>query len=479
MDNNGDRDRAEEVALFRYRVISEAVSPRLTPAERGLMVRALAARTWTTPEGVERSFARVTIDRWVVAYRRDGLGGLRPTPRSDRGRSRGQGRWLEEAARMRQAVPARSAAQIVDAIARAHGVLLSERTVRAHLRRLGLSRAALSAEPARAFGRFEASRPNEIWIGDVLVGSFVPHPRAAGSKRAKLFVLVDDYSRLLVHGRWMTEENTRAGQDVLRSAIARRGLPEHLYVDNGAPYANHQLARACAVLGVHLMHSKPYAPQGRGKQERLNSYIRQSFVAEMEHRGIASFEELNDLFMAWAEQVANARTHAETKQAPIERFLEGFTPTIPAPGVLAEAFRWSMVRRVTKTATVSLFANRYGVDPSLVGRSVELRFDPEDLTRIEVFDHGVNVGMATPYVIGRHVHPAVPQAAPTPPQADVEPGIDYLGLVAAAHSYTLGEGSISYRELQLPGFEDFDQPDHPSDDGDQHDDRDRDDEAAR
>jgi putative transposase len=74
MDNTHDRDRAEEVALFRFSVICEAVSPRLTPAERGLMVRALAARTWTTPEGVERCFARVTIDRWVVAYRRDGLG---------------------------------------------------------------------------------------------------------------------------------------------------------------------------------------------------------------------------------------------------------------------------------------------------------------------------------------------------------------------------------------------------------------------
>jgi transposase InsO family protein len=47
-----------------------------------------------------------------------------------------------------------------------------------------------------------------------------------------LFLLVDDYSRLLVHGRWVTEENTRAGQDVLRSAISRRGRPEILYVDN-------------------------------------------------------------------------------------------------------------------------------------------------------------------------------------------------------------------------------------------------------
>ena len=165
----------------------------------------------------------------------------------------------------------------------------------------------------------------------MLVGPFVPHPRVAGSKRAKLFVLVDDYSRLLVHGRWMTEENTRAGQDVLRSAIARRGLPQILHVDNGAPYANHQLARACAVLGIHLVHSKPYSPQGRGKQERLNSYIRQSFIAEMEDRGIADFDALNDFFMAWAEQVANARTHAETKRPPIERFLANHTPTIPTP----------------------------------------------------------------------------------------------------------------------------------------------------
>jgi hypothetical protein len=120
-----------------------------------------------------------------------------------------------------------------------------------------------------------------------------------------------------------------------------------------------------------------------------------------------------------------------------------------------------MVRRVTKTATVSLLANRYQVDPALIGRTVEVRFDPEDLTVIEVFDHGVPAGTAIPFVIGRHVHPAVPQAAP-PPSAHPEPGIDYMGLVAAAHAETLGETSIAYRDVQLPGFEDFDQPTHHS-----------------
>ncbi|MGH9100876.1 MAG: helix-turn-helix domain-containing protein [Acidimicrobiales bacterium] len=194
-NEHGDRD--EKTALFRFSVISEAVSPRLSPAERGLIARELAARSWTTPEGTERSFSRVTIDRWVAAYRRDGLSGLRTTPRRDRGMARGGGRWLEEACKMRRQLPTRSAAQIVDAIFRAHGVALSERTVRAHLRRAGLSRKALTADPTRAFGRFEASRPNEIWIGDVLHGPFVPHPRVAGSKRAKLFLLVDDHSRLI------------------------------------------------------------------------------------------------------------------------------------------------------------------------------------------------------------------------------------------------------------------------------------------
>ena len=52
------------------------------------------------------------------------------------------------------------------------------------------------------------------------------------SRRAFLFLLVDDFSRLMLHGMWMTEQNARAGQQVLRAAIQRRGLPEVLYTDN-------------------------------------------------------------------------------------------------------------------------------------------------------------------------------------------------------------------------------------------------------
>jgi putative transposase len=270
-------ESAEATALFRYRVIAEAISQRLSPADRGHLVRTLARQLHEHPDGSQRQYSRGTLDRWIRAYREHGLDGLKPDPRSDLGAVRRHPELLDEACALRVELPSRSATQIGAILYARHRIRVAERTIREHLQRRGLQRAALAGRP-RAFGRFEADRPNEVWIGDVLVGPFVPHPRTSGSKRAYLFVLVDDYSRLLVHGRWVPDQNTRAGQDVLRAAIQRRGLPERLYVDNGAPYANAALERSCAVLGIRLIHSRPYSPEGRGKQERLNRFIRERFL---------------------------------------------------------------------------------------------------------------------------------------------------------------------------------------------------------
>jgi len=404
-----DGTAQEQIALHRWAVIAEAAGERLTAAERGALVRQIAARDHQHPDGSRRRYSRGTIDRWLRAWRRGGLEALKPSPRADTGVVR----------------------------AHRHGVAVAERTVRGQLRRAGLHRQALAAEP-KAYGRYEAARPNERWITDVLVGPWVPYPRREGSARARLFLIVDDHSRLLVDGRFFAHENARACQDLLRRAITRRGLPEVFYADNGAPFSNAWLARTCGVLGIRLVHSKPYSPEGRGKQERLNRYIREAFLAEAVHHGIESLDALNDLFAAWAGQVANRRVHAETGQTPIGRFEAAGPPRQADPGRLREAFRWSVTRRVTRTATVPLEGNSYAVDPALTGRRVELRYDPEDLTRIEVFLDGKPAGAATPFITRRHVHRAVPQAA----RPDPDPtGIDYLGLVAAAHEEAAGTGA--------------------------------------
>ncbi len=445
-----DHKEQEQIALHRWAVIAEAANGKLTARERGALVRQIAARSHAHPDGSSRTYSRQTIDRWLRAWRAGGLDALKPAERSDTGIVRAHPELFAEAAALRLELPGRSAAQIASILWHRHGIKVSERTVRGQLRRAGLHREALAAEP-KAYGRYEAAEPNQRWITDVLVGPWVPWPRRDGSVRGRLFLIVDDHSRLIIDGRFYGQENARACQELLRRAITRRGVPQVLYADNGAPFSNAWLARTCGVLGIRLVHSRPYSPEGRGKQERLNRYIREAFLAEAEHHGIESLEALNDLFAAWAEHVANRRVHAETGQAPIERFQAGGPRRQVDAALIREAFRWSVTRRVTRTATVPLEGNSYAVDPALTGRRVELRYDPEDLTRIDVWLDGRPAGTATPFLIGRHVHRAVPQAARPQPAAT---GIDYLGLVAAAHDDEAGTGAkIDFTRLAALGGE--------------------------
>ena len=59
-----DDRQQEQVALHRWAVIAEAAAARLTAAERGALVRQIAARAHTHPDGSARRYSRGTIDRW-------------------------------------------------------------------------------------------------------------------------------------------------------------------------------------------------------------------------------------------------------------------------------------------------------------------------------------------------------------------------------------------------------------------------------
>ena len=161
-------EHAESVALHRWAVIAEAVNVRLSPAQRGVVVRAVAARTHAHLNGTERRYSRNTIDRWARQWRCGGLEALRPQVRADAGAVRRLPELFEEAAVLRLELPSRSAAVIADILWHRHGVRVAERTLRAQLRRRGLHREALAAEP-KVFGRYEAERANvgslTFWSG--------------------------------------------------------------------------------------------------------------------------------------------------------------------------------------------------------------------------------------------------------------------------------------------------------------------------
>jgi putative transposase len=155
--------------------------------------------------------------------------------------------------------------------------------------------------------------------------------------------------------------------------------------------------------------------------------------------------QLNTLFTAWVETVYHRRQHSETGQSPLERW-SVISPRLPSPAQLREAFLWSEWRTVTKAATVGLHGNKYEVDAVLVGRKVELVFDPFDLTRIEVRWRGRAMGTAVPHVIGRHVHAKARPDDTTPPEP-VQTGIDYLHLVEQQHTAELAD-RVQYSQLR-------------------------------
>ena len=444
-------------ALARWAVIAPAADERLTPAERGLLLDELAAGVHRGPDGRAVRVTRRTLYRWLAAWRAAGFDGLQPARRRDAGAPRTDPELLELAAALRREAPARSAAQVAEILERTRGLVASERTLQRYFAASGLERARLEGRH-RAYGRFEAAAPGDLWVADAWDG---PAVAELGGRHAQLFTILDDHARLVCHGAFYPDVGERRFQHCLRTAVGRRGLPRVLYVDNGGAFVSAQLKLICARLGIRVTHTPPYRPQGRGKQERYYRTVAEQFGVEADLAGADTLAELNRWFAAWVEQVYHRRVHRATAQTPLERWLAGAAGVRPAPdpAALARAFWWATQRTVGATRTVSLHGRRYQVDPGLVGRQVELRYDPDDPAGIWVFHHGAEIGRATPEVIGPHVDPAL--RTRTPAEVGPPTGIAYLEVVAADHAAAL-RTQLSYQPpLPVPDH-------HPDPDGTGH-----------
>ena len=433
--------RAEQVALFRYQLIREAADPALSTRQRGRLVRELAARAHPGPFGDDVVVSRATLDRWIRAWQTGGFAALAPparqvTPRTDAA-------VLELAAGLKRENPGRTAAQVARILRATCQWSPSARTLQRHFERLELTTRPDGRPPA-VFGRFEASRPNELWTGDALHG-----PKIAGRK-AYLFAFLDDHSRAVMAARWGCFEDSVRLAAALRPALAARGVPEAIYVDNGSAFVDAALKRAAARLGIKITHSAPGRPQGRGKIERFFGVVRQEFLVEIgDGTGVTDLAGLNSLFTAWYETVYHARPHSETGQPPIGRWLAGAPFPTPSPAQLREAFLWAEYRLARKDATIKLFGGACETDPVLAGRRVECVFDPFDLAIVEVRWNGKPYGLAKPQQIRRHSHPkAKPEAPAEPPPAT---GIDYLGIIAAEHEEAARRHRIRYDALAEGG----------------------------
>lgn len=380
-----DREQREKVALFRFGLIIPLVSrTNVSRGERERMVRQITEKEWEIPASGRSRIGRSTLLRWLKDYQESGgrLEALQPQPRKDKGSTRCVSPELELALVNLRRQLAEATLPVLLTVARERGIVdsstkLSAASLYRLFQRHGLERPQAIPVDRR---RFEAELANDLWQSDCLHGPKVLHEGRL--RQSFLFAIIDDHSRLVVFARAYLSERLESFQDCLMEALARRGLPRKLYVDNGAAFRNHTLRYACGRLGIALLHATPYTPEGKGKIERLFKTMRMQLLPLLPET--PSLAALNERLQKWIDEDYHQRVHSSTGQKPLERYLEHVSLLRKAPEDLREYFRFPLQRKVDKDRTVSIYGRLYEAPTGLIGNTVTVLYHPQDMSRIEV-----------------------------------------------------------------------------------------------
>jgi len=261
-------DEKKQVAVFRFSVISDFVfGSSMTKSEKKRLMREKCSRKWQIPFSEKTRISKGTVKRWMRLYKNSNndLKSLYPKDRSDQGKSRAMDKETCLALlELRSQMPALPVIMIIEEMQLQKrvtpGIVLNKSTVYRFLHNHNLMWPAIPKPVDRR--KFEAELPNDLWQSDVMHG---PKIDVDGRMRKTyLIAIIDDHSRLIVYARFYLAENLTAYLNAFENALARRGLPRKLYVDNGAAFRSRQLEYITASLGIALIHAKPYTPQGKG-----------------------------------------------------------------------------------------------------------------------------------------------------------------------------------------------------------------------
>jgi transposase InsO family protein len=392
-----NEEQREEVALFRFGVISDLVgATRLEYGELERLVKQKSSQRWNIPHSQRTRLSPSTIRRWVERYQASGgqLASLSPAARADRGQSRTvDDETIASLVRLRTEQPTtpleRLLVEMQDKDLVTPGVTLRLSTAYRILKREGISGRRPAAATDRR--RFEAEYPNDLWQSDVLHGPSVELDDK--QRKSYLIAFLDDHSRLLPHAEFYLSERLTSWLDGFRQALLTRGLPRKLYVDNGPLFRSKHLERICASLGIALIHTPPYTPQGRGKIERFFRTVRTQFLPGFRAGTLA---ELNECLDAWIGHEYHLRVHSSTAEMPLERFARQVELVRPAPPDLEDHFRKAVRRRVAKDRTVSLNGKLYEAPIGLLGEQVQLLYHEHQPGAVEVFHKGQSYGELRP-----------------------------------------------------------------------------------
>ncbi len=256
---------------------------------------------------------------------------------------------------VRDAHPAWGARKIARCLERAGLACPAVSTVHEILRRGG--RIVPPPGGAAAHKRFEKEAPNLLWQMD-----FKGWIKLADASRCHPLTIVDDHSRYVPCLKACANQQRSTVQDHMESTFRRYGLPDTIFVDNGSPWgdASHRHWTGLRVwllkLGVELIYSRPYHPQGRGKNERFHRTLKDEVFAFQRFAEIASVQRAFDV---WREVYNFERPHqALGMDVPASRYRPSPRP-MPKTLPRIEYDAHEIVRTVPATKDYISFRGRF------------------------------------------------------------------------------------------------------------------------
>jgi len=377
------------IAMFRATVLGPLVTRELKRGDLKREIHTICQHYYTFPSGERKKIGEKTLESWYYHYRRGGIDALTPKPRSDRGASKIEVEIQEEILAAKREKPHRSLDQLIELMEKRGRIkqgALSRSSVHRLLQRNGLSRPRGAPSEPEEYRSYEAQYAGDIWVGDVMHGPKVIIDGKMG--KAYLISWMDDASRLLTHSAFYPAEGAVDVESSLKQALLKRGIPKKIVVDNGSGYKTQSLKEISLRLGAHLIHCRPYAPQGKGKLERWHRTVRAQFLKEMDLSAVSNLADLNERLWAWIDQIYHQRPHAGIDgMTPLKRYqmdLPRIRPLGDRATALDEIFYHRITRKVRKDGTVSYTSRRFEVPYELSGKSVRLVVDPHTKQVISV-----------------------------------------------------------------------------------------------
>jgi putative transposase len=253
----------------------------------------------------------------------------------------------------------------------------SRATIHKILTRRGLITPQPQKRPKSSYRRFSYVRPRDCYQIDATVVAI------AGGRKAVVFEVLDDATRVLVASLAAQAETAEAALAAIRRAFDTFGVPGLVLSDNGVAFTSRftkggtsQFTRLVTGHRARLVHASPYHPQTCGKVERHH----RTFKAWLNDQPTpTTLTELQTLCDHYQDYYNTRRRHSAVNQPPLQAWQQA--PALGGPGQLpVQADADVRVLKVTSRGAIRIGGTFVAVGRIHASRTITALLDGDHLT---------------------------------------------------------------------------------------------------